>query len=92
MWASRVHSHPRSRTLDWMMSGRDQENNEASKCVRARRLGDQACRGSGVGGCAVCVPAFPTRGEWVIPVALVGTDSLVCLNRHDWWFLITAMF
>lgn len=75
-----------------MPFGRDQEKNEASKCVRARGRGDQACRGSGVGGCVCACQRSAHVVGGVIPVALVGTDSLVYLNRHDWWFLITAMF
>ena len=48
--------------------------------------------GSGAGGCARACQCSARVVRGVIPVALVGTDSLVCLNRHDWWFLITAMF
>ena len=92
MWASGLHSHPRSRALDWVPSGRDQEKNEASTCVRARGLGGQACRGAGVGGCVPACQGSTHLVSGAVPVALVGTDSLVCLNRRDWWFLITAMF
>lgn len=83
MLASRVYSHPRLRTLDWVSFGRDQKNNKTSECVRVRGSDNQACKGPGMGGCVVCVPAVRhTQWGGMIPVALVGTDSLVCLNRH----------